>query len=287
MRPFLRHVVPLSSRHLWKRLLLIIAITVFATVSLLVVLLLLFQDRMIWLPRRYPADMLDHVPTGLSALQYRTDAGDQVAFVHAPITAGVDPAKAPLWVFIYGNAGLALEWAEEMMPAGATVLMVEYPGYGACAGAPSPAAMDASIEAALAAWSARCGHPVAIHGILGHSMGAAFALRLACRHPAQHVVLIAPYTSLRDMAQRAVGWPLCWLLRHNLDNVGTLNAVCAQTPTPAIDIFMDHDDEVIPVAMGRTLAATHPGQVSWHEVTGSGHNAILDVHLGDIVQAIR
>jgi pimeloyl-ACP methyl ester carboxylesterase len=166
------------------------------------------------------------------------------------------------------------------------VLCVDYPGYGFNAGSPSPAGVDAAIDAALAALGARFGHAVTPAGMLGHSLGAAFALRAACRHPPARLVLVAPFTSLRDMARRQVGWPLCWLLRHQLDNRARLAELCALPAPPAITILQDRDDEVIPVAMGRELAAAHPGQVRWVEVTGSGHNEILDLRTEDIVRAM-
>jgi pimeloyl-ACP methyl ester carboxylesterase len=268
------------------RLLTTMLITLLSTVIVVVLLLLIFQDRLIWFPRRYDANVLAHLPAGTTALPYRTPAGDQVAFVHAPSAPGVDPKIAPVWVFCYGNGSLALEWPEQLMPPDATVLLIEYPGYGASDGAPSPAANDASIDAALDALGQRLGHPVTPTGMLGHSMGCAFVLRTALRHPPRKLVLIAPYTSLRAMARRTVGWPLCWLLRHNLDNQAALDALCAGPHPPTIDILQDRDDEVIPVAMGRALAAAHPQQVRWHEVTGSGHNEILDYHLEDIAAAM-
>jgi pimeloyl-ACP methyl ester carboxylesterase len=42
-----------------------------------------------------------------------------------------------------------------------------------------------------------------------------------------------------------------------------------------VTIFHGTADEVIPVSMGRELAAAHPGVVTLHEAAGQDHNFIL------------
>jgi pimeloyl-ACP methyl ester carboxylesterase len=111
--------------------------------------------------------------------------------------------------------------------------------------------------------------------VLGHSIGAAAALQFAAHHPVRRVVLAAPFTSLRDMARRTVGCPLCYLLRHNFDNRARLAELAARPQPPSVVIFHGTDDALIPEQMGRSLAGMFPRIVAFHEVEGADHNSVV------------
>jgi pimeloyl-ACP methyl ester carboxylesterase len=84
-----------------------------------------------------------------------------------------------------------------------------------------------------------------------------------------------------------VGWPLCWLLLHNYDNRARLGELAARPRPPRVVIFHGDDDQSIPVAMGRELAAMFPGMIAFHEVPGAGHNTILSAARRQIFAAMR
>ena len=240
----------------------------------MVLLLYLIQDKLIYHPRPYPAAMV--IPAEIEALPYATAQGQQLAFYRGPA------APERMWVVFGGNASLALEWyhliAEAKDPS-AGFLLIDYPGYGTCGGKPSPSTMRANADGALAALAERQGRPLADLErhlrVLGHSLGAGVALDFARGHPCERAVLVAPFTSLRDMAWRTVGWPLNWLLKANLDNRARIRELLARESPPGIVIYHGDADEVIPVAMGRELARLFPAIV-YHEARGSTHNRIND-----------
>jgi pimeloyl-ACP methyl ester carboxylesterase len=99
------------------------------------------------------------------------------------------------------------------------------------------------------------------------------------------LVLVAPFTSMSAMARRAVGLPLAWLLRHHLDNVANLKELLSRSPKPAVTIFHGAKDEVIPVEMGRELAADFP-EVRFHEIPGQLHNTIIDSAKAEIQKSM-
>ena len=72
--------------------------------------------------------------------------------------------------------------------------------------------------------------------------------------------LLAPFTTLRDMARQTVGWPLCYLLLQNYDNVARIHELAARHRPPAVAIASGDQDEVIP---NRMLSATVPGTSFW------------------------
>jgi len=99
------------------------------------------------------------------------------------------------------------------------------------------------------------------------------------------VVLVAPFTSLKDMARRTVGWPLCHLLLDHYDNRARLLELRTREPMPGIDIFFGGNDDLVPASMGRELAALD-SRVRSHEYKGAGHNDVLFSALRRIFDAM-
>ncbi len=250
-------------------------------------LLYFAQDRMIYLPRPYAATELSQLPSGLIPLRESDDS--LIAFYRPPANGAV-PQR--LWMLFGGNADQALRWdafAREHAAAGTGFLMVEYPSYGACRGSPSPATILATNERAMTMLAQRLGLGLDdLHqrtACLGHSLGAAAALQYAAKHPPRRLVLISPFTTMKDMARRSVGWPLCELLVHRFDNRARLAELAAAGLPPTAIIHGDRDG-VIPVTMGRELAAAHPG-IHLSVIVGAGHNDVLDMAAREIVTAMR
>lgn len=260
---------------LWKRLTRLALI-----ITLTPVLFLLgCQSKLIYHPRPYDS----HAARALAArqghrLEFTTSQGSQVAF-YVPPRAG-DAATAPLWLCFAGNGSLALDWLRQIddWDPRQAFLLVDYPGYGDCAGTPNPRTIRDNATAAVEALARHLGTPrealVARSCFLGHSLGGAAALMAADDLGLTRGVLISTFTTMTDMGRLVVGWPLCLLNRHGFDNQHTLARVAAR-PGASIVIFHGTNDEVIPTRMGRELARAHPGAVVFHKVPGAQHNTIF------------
>ena len=253
--------------------------TAFGGLLLFAGALYLAQEKMIYHPRPYPAQVMEHLPAGLVPLA--DAAGSVVGFYRGPPTGGV-PRR--LWLLFGGNGDQALRWEDFATTHAAPdvgYLMVEYPGYGACLGKASPSSILAANEQAVALLAKHLGVSVEnIHAHacgLGHSLGAAALTQYAEIHPLQRLILISPFTTMKAMAQRSVGWPFCELLTHRFDNQKNLSKIDILGLPPTTIIHGDRDG-FIPPEMGRTLAQAHPS-IHFVAVEGAEHNDVIG--LGD------
>ena len=238
------------------------------------------QGYLIYHPRPYTPVVLAALPPHLVEIAYDTAQGSQVAFYLPPHDS---PTHAPeaLWVLFHGNGSLALDWLVHL-PRGLKTqkgfLLIDYPGYGKCTGRSSRDAIIASFEAALQTLQQRylAVRPAVERSlnVLGYSLGAAAALELATRHATQHIVLLAPFTSMHDIASHMVVWPITALLRERFDNLQALTTLAQRPRPPAVTIVHGDADEVVPVAMGRALAQNFPAMITYHELPGATHSII-------------
>jgi pimeloyl-ACP methyl ester carboxylesterase len=252
----------------------------------LAVILFFIQRSMIYMPRTYEPSYARGLPAGTREVEYTTSDGRQVAFYVPPRAAGFDEAQ--LWVVFSGNASVALDWldfVEEFPSTSTAFLLVDYPGYGRCEGRPSARGIRENLNTVMSALEALPEGPGAsVRGrvsVLGYSIGASAALEFAKAHPVRKVILIAPYTSLLDMARRTVGWPLCHLLIDRFDNEARMLELAASGTQPEVHVFHGTADQVVPFAMGRRVAAAGaPGKTFFHEVPGGDHDTAF--HLAKI-----
>ena len=82
--------------------LLLTALTVFAVGALL-------QRSFIYYQRRYPAAVVQRaLSRGVTAIEFQTSQGKQVAFLYRTVASDRPPRR--LWLMFGGNAMLALDW---------------------------------------------------------------------------------------------------------------------------------------------------------------------------------
>jgi hypothetical protein len=216
-----------------------------------------------------PAVPVPQPPAPLREVALSTSRGDRAIVWHAP-----GPEGAPLVLFFHGNG----ENLETMRGAGlfedaarlrAPVAALDYPGYGRSSGQPSEAANLAAAEAALDwALGEAPGRPVVV---CGWSLGAAVALELAARRPAEiaGVIALSPWTSLSEVAR--VHFP-GWLVRLALGERYDTLAAGERVRAPAL-VIHGAEDDLIPAAHGERVAERLRARLL--VVPGAGHNDLL------------
>lgn len=251
-------------------------------------LLWLFQERLIYFPRRYALPP-EQLPAPLVPLRYATAAGPQCAIYLPPKSrrdANAAERRQPdrLWLAFGGNAMTALDWldwATRHPDPDAAFLLIDYPGYGFSAGTPNRVRIRENSAAAFAALAARLDlTPEALAArtlLLGHSLGAAAALEFAVTQPPRGIVLTAPFTSMVEIAAHHYGPLVHPLLTERWDNAARLAELGAHAPgRPPTVILHGEADEVIPFRFGQRLAASAPW-TRFVAVPGGRHNDLYDV----------
>ena len=264
-----------------------------ALVLVLIPAALLFfrQHSFIYYPRKYTPGYEHTLPAGATALRYTTVAGEQVAFYVPPRSGSAMPAR--VWVMFSGNASVALDWLDIVAMSrneAAGFLLIDYPGYGASEGVAAIATTRGSAEKAVST--------LAEHlqmseddlsqrlSVLGLSLGAAAALDFAAQKSAQRIVLIAPFTTLREVAARLFSKPASYLLLENYDNRARVQELAQREPPPQITIFHGTADTLIPSEMGRQLAEAAPAIVRFVSVERATHDTIVSDALPQIIDEL-
>ncbi|HZX97783.1 MAG TPA: alpha/beta hydrolase [Myxococcales bacterium] len=161
-----------------------------------------------------------------------------------------------------------------------SVFAVEYPGYGIARdlGAPSRDAIYASAERALS-WVRERRPGLLV--VQGQSLGSAVAAEMARRGFGSRLVLLAPLTSLAEVAQRVVPWlPARLLLRERFDT----SAIAGEVRQPVL-IVHGTADEVLPVEMAKRLSREFP-HAELHLIPGAHHNDLLSSYLPALRSAL-
>lgn len=241
--------------------------------------LLAVQRTMVYPGARYEPSWRRVLPEGLEVLEYSTPEGAQISF-YQPRSDGNSAPPARLWVCFHGNASTALDWLDFLhrYPAGdEAFLLVDFPGYGANEGKPSPAAITEAADAALATLLERRGWTEAdLEGrlaVLGFSIGGGAALHWARHRPVSGVVVVSTFMSLREMAGRAVG-PFRFVLMYHYDNDVVVRELLSRPNPPRIAVVHGGADDIVPTDQGRRLAAIDPA-IHWVELPGHDHNTVL------------
>jgi pimeloyl-ACP methyl ester carboxylesterase len=137
-------------------------------------------------------------------------------------------------------------------------------------GPPSELGLYADAEAALTEIGRR-GFNADRVALWGHSLGSAVASEMATRGRGSSLVLIAPFTSVPDVARRfAPLLPMSALFSDRYDNL----AKAPRIRVPTVIIHGDDDSE-IPIREGRTLSSAILG-ARFMVIPGAGHVDVFD-----------
>jgi fermentation-respiration switch protein FrsA (DUF1100 family) len=237
----------------------------------IVLVLVLLEDHFLFHPIRAeegwwpPPDGLD-----VQDVQLSSSEGDRL---HAWWTAptGWTPADGAL-LYCHGNAGNlshrgpGIQRLSSLLRVG--VLIFDYPGYGHSTGKPSEPGCYAAADAGNSWLTDVRKVPAERILLYGRSLGCAVAAEMALRHPNRAMILVSPFTSVRDMAAEILPWlPGRWLASNRFNTLSKIGR-CSRP------VLIAHGtaDQVIPFNQGKRLFAAAKEPKYFVEMPGLDHN---------------
>ena len=208
---------------------------------------------------RTPPDDLVHIPG---------PSGPLFAIWHRA------PEGAPTVVHFHGNAEQLAdsEWlVQRLVKRGLGAASVEYPGYGLARDQDVSQPAIETSTAAFLQWLRAQGVDQAHLVLEGWSLGSGVAAEMAHRGFGKRLVLVSPFTSIPDVAQRLYPiFPASLLVR---DPFNTL-AIAPEISEPVLVIHGTNDD-LVPFRMGERLVHAFP-DAKLRRIEGRGHENIFD-----------
>ncbi len=164
------------------------------------------------------------------------------------------PAARGLVFFLHGNGGNNAVWLTSTAfyeRTGFDLFMPDYRGYGKSDGQiASEAQLHADVLAAYRQIAPQyAGRPIVIYG---RSLGTGLAARLAAQVGADLLVLVSPYSSMRELAHERYPWVPPALLRYPLRT----DLWLPQVRAPVL-IFHGERDGLIDISHSERLRALH------------------------------
>jgi fermentation-respiration switch protein FrsA (DUF1100 family) len=214
-----------------------------------------FQRSLIFAGKRFgPAVGQPRAFPNAQRVALQTSAGRVDALYLPARTASARESKAPAFLFAHGNAELIEDWPdwfESVRPPEMAALLVEFPGYGWSEGEPSGASAREALMVAHDWLTARPEIDGARIVGYGRSLGGGVMGALVGKKPLAALVLSSTFTSLRPFAWGMFVPP--FLLEDALDTLGAVR----RFEGPILVVHAE-DDELIPYAHGKELAAASP-----------------------------
>ena len=203
-----------------------------------------------------------------------------------PGRADANGHSAQTWLWFHGNGGNLGTRVGQLARArrllGVHQFIFDYRGYGNSEGRPSERGTYLDARAALEYLRSRPEVDPERIVYFGHSLGAAVAIELAVQHPPAGMALIAPFSSIKDMAGLVMPFPLAgWLVRGHYNSVSRIGRVHA----PLL-VLHGEVDEIVPHWQGFKLyrAANRPKRfVTLH---GASHNNVQHAAADALAQAL-
>jgi fermentation-respiration switch protein FrsA (DUF1100 family) len=204
----------------------------------------------------------------LKEFPVRTADGVDLKAWYAPATS-----KPYTFVFFHGNGDSLYgdsEVGDPYIAAGYGFLIAEYRGYSGLGGKPTEAGLYADGRAYLYGLMAQGVKSEDII-LFGHSLGTGVAVQLAEEFHVGGLILLAPYVSIPEMAQKEYPmFPVRYLVLDRFENLKKIQNV--HVP---VFIVNGTEDQVIPPVQGKELYERANEPRKFVSLPGRGHNDLF------------
>ncbi len=229
-----------------------------------------FQRSFLYFPSQEHVFLSDaHANRAFKEFSVRTEDGIDLTAWYAPATS-----KPFTIVFFHGNGDrlyIASPIADPYIAAGYGFLLAEYRGYSGLPGKPTEAGLYADARAYIKGLMAQ---GVKSENIIlyGHSLGTGVSVQMAEEFPVGGVMLLAPYLSIAEMAQRNFPYfPAKYIALDRFENDTKMKNIHA----PVL-VVNGTGDQIIPPSEGRELYTMANEPRHFYSIPGRGHNDCFD-----------
>jgi fermentation-respiration switch protein FrsA (DUF1100 family) len=242
---------------------------VVAAIAVLLLLVWLFQRRLIYLPFGQRVPPAGAILPGATDVSFDTSDGLRLGAWYVPSENG--PNRGTVLVF-NGNAGNRADRAPlavALTQRGFSVLLFDYRGYGGNPGRPSERGLALDARAARDYVASRDDVDAGRLIYFGESLGAAVALELATEQPPAVLVLRSPFASMTRIGKHHYPFlPVGLLLIDRYPSIERVPGL--QCP---LLVVAGERDNIVPVAHSRALYEKAPQATSrFVLIEGAGHN---------------
>ena len=224
------------------------------------------EKRFVYYPDSDLVAMPDQLGLSYEEVFFRTEDGLTLHGWYVP-----GPGEVT-WLWFHGNGGNISHRLDEVAlfhhRLGVNQFVFDYRGYGRSEGKPTERGTYGDARGALAYLKGRGDVDPGKIVYFGRSLGTAVAVELATADEPLGLVLVAPFTSVSNMARIAFPWvPFHRLVRGRYDSLERISRIKA----PVLILHGDAD-QTIPVAEGQRLFDAATGPKQFRLLSGAGHN---------------
>jgi fermentation-respiration switch protein FrsA (DUF1100 family) len=260
----------------WMSVLLSILSVALAVYVGLIVLLYIFQSRMIFYPYRPHDYRPEEVGLPYQSVQLTASDGLHLDAWYIP----AEEAEFTV-LFCHGNAGNISHRLDTLLlfhDLGLNCLIFDYRGYGRSEGRPSEQGVYRDAHAAWDWLTEQQQIPPGRILVFGRSLGGSVAARLAAdlaeqnSPPPAALVLESAFTSVTDMGKHYYPWfPIRWFARFQFDTVDAVKRV--QSP---ILVIHSPEDEIVPFKFGQKLYESASQPKVFAQISGTHNEGFLE-----------
>jgi pimeloyl-ACP methyl ester carboxylesterase len=183
----------------------------------------------------------------------------------------LNPGRSRALIYFGGNSELITHRSDyfKRVFSDYSVYLVNYRGYGKSQGNPSEAAL---FSDALAIYEQIRDKYDSISAY-GRSLGSGVAVYLAAKRPLESLILLTPYDSVAEVAQKIYPlFPVKHLIKDRFDSA----ARAADIDIPVLIASAEQDREIALEHTLTLLRCFSRTRVEYRQIAGAAHNDIID-----------
>ena len=251
-----------------KKVLMIILKLILVLFIIIPVLLFLFQEKLIFYPQKLDKNYQFGFDQKFEEINVRTIDGITLN----GLLFRADSSKGLIF-YLHGNAGSLSSWGEvarTYTDLNYDVFILDYRGYGKSEGSISgQGQLFQDIQTVYDELKNKYNEDSII--VLGYSLGAGLASKIACTNNPRLLILQAPFYSLTDMMRHTFPIIPTFILKYKLKT----NEFIKNCKMPIV-IFHGNQDEVIYYGSSLKLKELFKEKDTLITLNGQGHNGMTD-----------